>query len=402
MRKTSQEKYPVLVYISVILFSLLWVILQTSTAQAQDATKPDLSKPWGSVWGKIYWNKGYYGDEKKTLSGSLSKDVQGRWVFNGKWGRTNSNEKGDIKFIFDTPYSFQGKFKNKSGEWDRKSWNGSTTPKANANVKVAEKSCIEGTELLAADVSKFVRRTKAQKALKMRRLPVSQEFKMCIENGKATFTAKEREDEYVDWLDTASFVAQLLGAYTDIFPKAGVSAAAVAAAKGAKLTDAQYLTLISGELDASRISKISKARAFLSKHQKIGRKVAGDNSFREWIRKKIRGNTRAHTLAAEDGLLFYDQIQQELRNSDLMRQSVLCMVAKNTVILRDQKRILLRTIKNMESKLQTSVGCVYGEGFKIPDLNGFRQEINQSMAWHDQFNSNNMFYGGSAGLRDCK
>lgn len=147
MRKNSQETYPFLVYRSVILFPLLCVVLQSPATQAQDVTKPDLSKPWGSEYGIIYWNKGYYANSSKTLRGSLSKNSQDQWVYKGTWGRTNNDKHGELEFTFDTPYSFKGKFKNISGEWDKKSWNGGTIPKAKTQakstiVKAAKRSCI--------------------------------------------------------------------------------------------------------------------------------------------------------------------------------------------------------------------------------------------------------------------
>ena len=70
--------------------------------------KPDLSCPWNSKFGKIYWQDGYYGNTSKTITGSLVNE-NGKWVYVGKWGRSNKKEWGGaVRFEFKTSTKFDG------------------------------------------------------------------------------------------------------------------------------------------------------------------------------------------------------------------------------------------------------------------------------------------------------
>ena len=84
---------------------------------------PDLSCPWNSPFGKIYWNQGYYGNKTKTIRGKLKK-VDGKWVYEGTWGRTNSNRSGKVRFTFNSATSFTGYYTH-STSTKQNAWRGS-------------------------------------------------------------------------------------------------------------------------------------------------------------------------------------------------------------------------------------------------------------------------------------
>lgn len=88
-----------------------------------EVPRPNLSCSWSSTYGSIYWNRGYYGSESNTLSGSLNME-DGQWVYRGSWGRTNGTRSGDVVFVFTTANSFDG-FWTESGSSQKTSWSGS-------------------------------------------------------------------------------------------------------------------------------------------------------------------------------------------------------------------------------------------------------------------------------------
>ena len=82
--------------------------------------RPDLSKPWSSSWGSIHWDEGYYSTKTKTLTGKLVK-INERWVFFGRWGRSDSDRSGQVMFTFKSPTAFEGYYtehSKKSGSWN--------------------------------------------------------------------------------------------------------------------------------------------------------------------------------------------------------------------------------------------------------------------------------------------
>ncbi len=72
-----------------------------------EVPRPDISCPWTSAYGKIYWDEGYYGTKTNTISGELVEE-NGVWVYRGTWGRTNSSRSGQVVFTFDSAGSFEG------------------------------------------------------------------------------------------------------------------------------------------------------------------------------------------------------------------------------------------------------------------------------------------------------
>ncbi len=90
-----------------------------------ETPKPDLSCPWNSTFGKIHWNKGYYGTTSKTISGKLTQK-DGVWVYEGNWGRTNSSRSGKVYFTFSTPNKFSG-YWSEGNSSKKNNWAGSGT-----------------------------------------------------------------------------------------------------------------------------------------------------------------------------------------------------------------------------------------------------------------------------------
>ncbi len=84
---------------------------------------PDLSCGWSSTYGTIYWDKGYYGNTSKTISGKLyNKD--GSWIYEGRWGRTNSSRSGKVYFKFTSATSFTG-YWTEGSSTKQTGWSGS-------------------------------------------------------------------------------------------------------------------------------------------------------------------------------------------------------------------------------------------------------------------------------------
>ena len=88
-----------------------------------EVPRPDLSCAWSSTYGGIYWSKGYYGNETKTIRGKLAQE-NGIWVYRGTWGRTNSSKAGKVEFRFTSANSFTG-FWTSNGSTTKYSWSGS-------------------------------------------------------------------------------------------------------------------------------------------------------------------------------------------------------------------------------------------------------------------------------------
>lgn len=85
--------------------------------------KPNLSCPWKSKYGDIYWNEGYYGSPYKTISGELYQR-NGIWVYEGNWGRDGGSGWGKVFFEFTSANEFTGYYTNKNGSKQTK-WTGS-------------------------------------------------------------------------------------------------------------------------------------------------------------------------------------------------------------------------------------------------------------------------------------
>ncbi|MEY8849765.1 hypothetical protein AB9K26_13180 [Psychroserpens sp. XS_ASV72] len=64
-----------------------------------NTTSPNLNCNWSSTFGNINWQDGWYGNTSKTLSGTISFE-NGRYVYKGVWGRTNSSSSGQVVFLF--------------------------------------------------------------------------------------------------------------------------------------------------------------------------------------------------------------------------------------------------------------------------------------------------------------
>jgi len=72
--------------------------------------QPDLTCVWGSTYGLINWQEGWYGNKTKTISGSLSLEGD-KYVYRGRWGRTNDTKKsGTVVFNFGSNSSFIGHY----------------------------------------------------------------------------------------------------------------------------------------------------------------------------------------------------------------------------------------------------------------------------------------------------
>ena len=72
--------------------------------------QPNLKCEWTSTYGVINWEEGWYGNKTKTISGSLSLDGD-KYVYRGRWGRTNDNKKfGTVVFNFGSNSSFIGHY----------------------------------------------------------------------------------------------------------------------------------------------------------------------------------------------------------------------------------------------------------------------------------------------------
>ena len=86
--------------------------------------KPNLSCAWTSDFGKINWDQGYYGSTLKTIQGTLKLD-DGYYVYDGTWGRTNSERKGTVYFVFSSDgRSFDGYYTHE-GSTQTYDWGGS-------------------------------------------------------------------------------------------------------------------------------------------------------------------------------------------------------------------------------------------------------------------------------------
>ena len=88
-----------------------------------EVPQPDLSCDWSSSYGTIYWSKGYYSSTTKTIEGKLYKK-DGVWIYEGTWGRTNSNRTGKVYFKFSSATSFSGYWTSGSSTIQTK-WTGS-------------------------------------------------------------------------------------------------------------------------------------------------------------------------------------------------------------------------------------------------------------------------------------
>lgn len=76
---------------------------------------PNLSCVWSSNFGNINWQEGWYGNPTKTLSGDLHLE-NGRYVYRGTWGRTNSSSSGSVVFYFsENNRSFTGYYTRGTG-----------------------------------------------------------------------------------------------------------------------------------------------------------------------------------------------------------------------------------------------------------------------------------------------
>ena len=86
----------------------------------------DFGCVWKSTYGDIYWTRrgdevtGYYGNDTKTIAGTLYSQADGTIQLRGLWGRTNSSRSGKFVFTFTDPLTFEGYYGNNNA------WNGRT------------------------------------------------------------------------------------------------------------------------------------------------------------------------------------------------------------------------------------------------------------------------------------
>lgn len=105
----------------------IYYVFETMSNKGSDSdlSKPDLSCPWKSSYGNIYWTEGYYGSRSKTISGELYLR-NGKWVYEGKWGRNPEGRTGKVFFEFDSPTTFTGYWSEGNGS-RQTAWSGSGT-----------------------------------------------------------------------------------------------------------------------------------------------------------------------------------------------------------------------------------------------------------------------------------